>query len=110
MSEITKSTSNYNELPIRFTYNGFNFKQIDRIDNIAIYEQSKPAIDAPIYEVVKIKKKTYGKLSPLAGQQYSAYPTSSEWGLYGWSYINLAKAQEKFSELVEKQDRSVLVN
>jgi len=80
---------------------GCEFKMVDRSGDIAIYSRTNDA-GVVSYEVVVIKtsKKDWimdGKLVAPAGKE--SYPTSSNWGTLGWTFMTIEKAREKFKEL-----------
>ena len=81
----------------QFEHTGFNFQQITRKNNYAIYRKTKEGVRN--YEVVVIKSHD-GK--DIMGRYYEPseiYPASSNWGHDGWTYISLESAVDKFNEL-----------
>lgn len=82
-------------LPLEFKRDGFTHKQVVRDGNVAIYERTKPEHSQPHYEVVIIrehKARDTGNFKVEAGEHY---PSSEEWGIYGWTYgtLDLAKTR-----------------
>jgi hypothetical protein len=80
---------------IAFRHSGFEHTQLKRIGDVAIYRQSKSGLpDA--YEVVLIEKHegytAFGKDIP-AGEYY---PSSTQWGLCGFTFCTLQEAVRKF--------------
>ena len=71
---------------------------IERNGNVAIYEQRKN--DILYYETVIIRKRTADNdfVGTKDGDEY--LPSSSEWGMYGWSYRDLEQAREKMSKII----------
>jgi len=90
-------------IPLEFKYDGFSFKQLERVGNIALFEKTHPSADRKFYEVVKIKispdQTILGKFIP----EHEKYPASSEWGELGWSYSILSEAQKQLLLLATAQ-------
>ncbi len=88
----------YSVAAIKFRLLGFEYTQLKRAGNIAIYRQSKKGLPDG-YEVVCIQKheafSAFGKDFP-AGE---SYPRSQQWGSDGWTYRTLGDAEAKFKEL-----------
>jgi len=90
-----------------FKSDGFNFRQLYREGDIALFEKSKSERNRG-YEVVRIQKReaclAFGKLLPAR----EVMPSSERWGKDGWTYPDLTSAQAKFRERVEAQERAAL--
>jgi len=87
----------------------FRFKQLERKGKYALYEKfilnppqpikgetNEPSIG---FEVIIIQKQ---KEHERFGQTFPAkelYPSSETWGTYGWTFINMNNAYEKYNEL-----------
>ena len=84
-------------LPTRFKSRGFDYKQIAREGNIAIYEQRWRSSENVGYEVVRIRVRTHRFKSD--GRPYEAYPGSGEWGLYGFTLTDKDAAFTKLRQL-----------
>lgn len=86
-----------NPLPTSFKKDGFQFDQIERRGNLAIYRQHKGKIEA--FEVVKIKQRNawsaFGRNFPAAEH----YPASESWGTDGFTLPTLADARAKMQSL-----------
>jgi hypothetical protein len=54
------------------------------------------------YEVHLLRMVKQGGLSPDAGKMILSAPSTEDWGKYGWTYLSLEAAQEKFDELVKQ--------
>ncbi len=81
-----------------FVKKGWKHRQIERHGKVAIYERSK--VGAPHFEVVVIKE---GRAWEKAGVQFPAselYPSSEQWGVLGWTYLDLASAKAKAALLI----------
>jgi len=88
------------KLPLTFRKSGYDYNQVLRSENKALYTQSdgKHLI---AYEVVKIRRvqdkyvEFWGKTIPAHEQ----YPGTGEWGLFGWTYKEYDNALKKYNLL-----------
>jgi len=86
------------------------YKLVERIGQVAIYWASvSPAAppDAPMYEVIVIRTEPATKLPSGTELPFrEVYPSSSEWGPYGFTYTAnshaqpLEAARDKMKELL----------
>ena len=90
-------------LPRKFKKSGWTFRCLDRSEQWGLYEKSKDCYPAGStctgWEVVKIRKRSKDKTLPSGsvlpkGQEY--YPTSEDFGTYGFAHSTLESAMEKF--------------
>lgn len=98
-------------LPLNFNSDGFNFHQMWRVDDIAIYRKSKGEFTG--YEVVIVQKRAAhtwpnGNTTP----PHEAMPGSESWGTKGWSLTDYPSAMAKVTALTAtapsiKQRRAV---
>lgn len=85
-------------------YQGRLMKQVKRDGRVAMYKIQEPYG----YEVIVIRERpdhdAFGKHFPAA----ESYPSSEEWGTYGWSYKteDLAGAEKRFALLLLKYGRN----
>ena len=87
-------------LPTEFTFDQFQFRQLARAGDVALFEKSKPHHSRPCYEVVVVQ---HHPAQTIHGRQYperEAMPPSESWGTLGWSPADLLAAQRKFQFLV----------
>ena len=100
----------------KFISKGFSFVQRKRNNNFAIYlKENNAPVDSPsyyfFYEVIKIIKrqaesfKRFGTLIELLLREL--YPTDNNWGLCGWTFEDLKRAEVYFIKLSEKVDSTV---
>ena len=72
---------------------------------MAVYEKTQGNYRG--WEVVKIRIKMLPSLTPSATkgirEEYEAYPSSEEWGSYGWTPYTKERAFELMDELVAKE-------
>ena len=86
-------------LPTRFTHRNVLYTQLKRYNNLAIYEQHIGK--AHRYEVVLIQyRPTYTFPNGITVEAHEAYPSSSQWGTYGFTYYSLGEAELKFNEMI----------
>jgi hypothetical protein len=93
-------------LPTSFTYDQFGFRQLARKGDVALFEKSRPTHSRPAYEVVIVQKHP---AETIRGREYparEAMPRSEDWGLSGWTYVDLKSAQTRFRKLVAAQARA----
>jgi len=107
---MNNSDEEFKILPLEFSKNQFDFKQIKREANVAIYSKVKKSIDIEgeacpqkqlHYEVIKINRHD---AYFLAGNKISAgesYPSNEQWGNRGLSTNSLERAEEIFKEFLK---------
>jgi len=78
-----------------FTKQGYQFRQIERDGNLAIYQQTSEAGDIH-FELVRIKKHKQDYHSKRAGDEY--YPGTESWGVDGFTFLSLESAKQKLKE------------
>ena len=87
-----------------FKYNGFDYRLCQKKGKVAIYFQFLN--DKFLgYEVIVLK---FTKAFVTHGTFYPdrwLYPKDNDWGLYGWTYKDATKAENKFLELVKKEEK-----
>jgi len=85
-----------------FTKKGFKFTQVERKGNVAIYKQEALKVENPKanYEVVQIKSHNGYEIGGSKIAAAEVYPGSSQWGLLGWTHIDLASAEKRFKKLI----------
>ena len=64
---------------------GFNFKQIKRKDDIAIYRKVPLTGNSDSYEVIKISRHNGYNLGGNFVQPAETYPSNSLWGTHAWT-------------------------
>ena len=90
----------YKPIATEFNHDGFNYRQITREGDVAIYEQRWRDSENVCYEVVRIRRheaKTFpdGKFSPAR----EAYPSSAAWGVDGFTLTDRDAAFAKLREI-----------
>ncbi len=91
-----------NKLEKKFTTSGFDFRQMKRKDNWALYEKRRGG--SVSYEIIKIrskeetKAKIQGKEIIFKAGEY--YPSTTEFGDFGWAFMELRNALQEYTVLV----------
>ena len=89
------------KLKKEFTTSGFDFRQMKRKGDWALYEKRRGG--SVSYEVIKIrskeetKAKIQGKEIIFKGGEY--YPSTTEFGDFGWAFIELRNALHEYGVL-----------
>lgn len=98
-SKAGHSGRDYAPLAASFRRHGYEFERINRIGPIAIYKRSRcnrvVSFEVLVLRATPERTLPDGTIVPAKER----YPTSSEWGEYGWSCTSLDRAQSKFEEL-----------
>jgi hypothetical protein len=86
----SKKWRSHKPLPIRFPHDGFNYRQIGRKADAAIYEQtwsgcSNPAVS---YEIIRIRWHDGFQIGGRFVEPAEIYPNSEAWGVDGWTAQN----------------------
>ena len=79
-----------------FKYKKFKFKQLIREDNKAIYLVSSIEGKSKSFEVVKIRSHNGYEIQGVQIPPSEVYPSTTQWGLYGWTYTTEEDARKKF--------------
>jgi hypothetical protein len=97
----TKKGRFYRTLPTRFRLNSFEYRQLARKGDIALYEQvwSGCAEPSPSYEVIRIRRREGFRISGRFVEPAEVYPNSEAWGADGFTFPDRNKAWGKFFEI-----------
>jgi len=87
------------QLALSFKQKGFNLKQLKRVGDKAIYEKTLPTCKTVFYEVIHIKRHNGYTLGGQFIEPAEIYPSSSQWGVTGWSYTKLPDAKKRFADI-----------
>jgi hypothetical protein len=93
----------YKPLRTNFKYKGFDFTQIDRIGDVALFEQSKVGLSRTWHEVVIVQRHGDYEVSGVKIEAAETMPSSSAWGKFGWTYRSPTAARTRFDELVKRE-------
>ncbi len=80
----------YKPLPTGFQRDGFNYQQIAREGDAAIYEQtwidcSNPSV---CYEVIRIRRREGFQINGRFVEPAEVYPNSDAWGMDGFTFTD----------------------
>jgi hypothetical protein len=88
-------------LPARFRRNGFDYRQIARERDAAIYEQTWSGCAEPsvCYEVIRIRRRDGFQIGGRFVEPAEVYPNSDAWGVDGFTLTDKDAAFAKVREL-----------
>ena len=91
----------YRPLPTEFSRDGFNYRQIAREGDAAIYEQTWSGCSSPsvCYEVVRIRRREGFHINGRFVEAAEVYPNSNSWGVDGFTLTDKDAAFAKLREL-----------
>ena len=91
----------YAPIKTKFRFRGFDYRQIAREGDVAIYSQTWTGCANPsvCYEVVRIRCKDEIVIKDKYYPPAEWYPSSSEWGTRGWTFCDKDAAFAKLREL-----------
>jgi hypothetical protein len=91
----------YKPLPTRFSRDGFNYRQIARERDAAIYEQTWRGCSNPsiCYEVIRIRRREGFHIGSRFVEPAEVYPNSDSWGVDGFTLTDKDAAFAKMKEL-----------
>lgn len=87
-------------LALTFRAKGFEYTQIARIGDVAMYEQVKPDIARTWYEVFIVQRHDGYEIMGKTAHPAEYAPRTEDWGKLGWTFQTKAEAQKKFDALV----------
>ncbi len=99
LTEPRKVVGGYLVLPLEFSEKGFNFKQISRQGDVAIYGRAKDKTK-PHFEVIVIKRHESYTIAENTIEAAEMYPSSEQWGTTAWSYNTIEEANKRFKTLL----------
>jgi hypothetical protein len=91
----------YKRLPTQFRHDGFDYRQIARERNAAIYEQAWNGCRNPsvCYEVIRIRRREGFQIGARSVEPGEVYPNSEAWGVDGFTVTDKDAAFAKLREL-----------
>ena len=91
------------KLEKEITKKGFIYKQLKRVGNKAIYSQKRDDKDVTRihYEVIVIKSHDGYEIAGNKIPAGEVYPSSTQLGVLGWTFVDLQDAENKFKKLKE---------
>ena len=91
----------YKPLPKEFRKDGFNYRQIVRDGDAAVYEQTWADCNNPSvsYEVIRIRQREGFQIKGRLVEPGEVYPNSEAWGVDGFTLTDKDAAFAKFRKL-----------
>jgi len=86
-------------LPKQFRRDKFDFRQVMALDPIFIYEKTKGGWSG--LEVIIARKRVGRILKFYTISDGWDYPSSEQWGQYGWTVQTMERARQKAFELAD---------
>jgi hypothetical protein len=98
LAQIASGT--YKRLEFPFRKNGFEHELLERRGLTCLVQRTSVAYGHSHYEVVQLqlaeeRQFPNGIIAPAS----ECYPSSSEWGIYGFTYRTLDEARKRFEKL-----------
>ena len=99
-----KKCHSYKPLPTLFRRDGFEYRQIARERDAAIYEQTWSGCAEPsvCYEVIRIRRREGFQIGGRFVEPAEVYPNSDAWGVDGFTLTDKDAAFAKLREVVEQ--------
>jgi hypothetical protein len=96
-----KKGHSYKPLPTRFRRDGFNYRQIAREGDAAIYEQTwSGCVEQSVcYEVIRIRRRDGFQIDGRLVEPAEVYPSSGAWGVDGFTLTDKDAAFAKLREV-----------
>jgi hypothetical protein len=90
-------------LSARFRRDGFDYQQLARKGDAAIYEQTWSGCSNPsvCYEVIRIRRREGFQIDGRFVEPAEVYPNSDAWGVDGFTLTDKNKAFAKLREVAE---------
>lgn len=85
----------YRPIEFPFTKNGWVHELVERRGVIAVVRRSKGTLPAH-FEVVRLRVM---KPTRFIADPYEKYPSSEDWGTYGFTYRTIEEARERVGKL-----------
>ncbi len=90
----------YRPLPTQFRHDGFNYRQVARQGDAAIYEQTWNGGTRPVrYEVIRIRRRDGFTIHGRLVEPAEVYPNSEAWGTDGFTVTDKDRAFAKLRKL-----------
>ena|SRR5438876_6764741 len=98
---LGKKRHAYKRLPTQFRHGGFNYRQICREGNAAIYEQTWSGCSEPsvCYEIIRIRRRDGFQIGGRFIEAAEVYPNSKAWGVDGFTLSDKDAAFAKLREI-----------
>jgi hypothetical protein len=97
----SKKRQFYKPLPKEFRRDSFNYRQIAREGDVALYKQRWTGCpDAAVgFEVIRVRRREGFQIDGRFVEPAEVYPASERWGVDGFTVTDRNKAWDKFFEI-----------
>jgi hypothetical protein len=97
----SKKEPSYKLLPTQFRRDGFDYQQIGREGDAAIYKQMRmgDSNNSVCYEVIRIRRREGFQIDGRFVEPAEIYPTSEAWGVDGFTFTDKDRAFAKLREV-----------
>jgi hypothetical protein len=96
MTTTMDTNVNHKPIPTTFHKKGFQYVQLKREGNRAIFEQTRAGTALHNYEVVKIGRHNGYIMGGITIAPAETYPGSSLWGITAWTCTSLQDAMTRY--------------
>lgn len=94
----------YKTLATHLRREGFDLKQTDRKQDVAVYEKTKGQYKG--YEVIIIRNREEYTIAGKTVEAAEVYPSSEDWGTLGWTYPEYHRAIFKSINLLTSREQT----
>ena len=91
------------QLEKKFSRKKFEYDQMLRKGNLAIYTQTHVESKGQTFEVIVIKSHNGYEIAGTRIEPAEVYPGDNQWGVLGWTYQTLEAAKNKLKTLEENK-------
>ena len=94
----------YKPLQRHFQRGEFNYKQLVREKDVAIYSQTRRGCPEPstAFEVIRVRRHNGKEIKGDWVEPSEFYPSSTDWGKYGFTFIDKDATFSKLRELLRR--------
>ena len=89
----------YKALKTAFRSKGFDYRQLKRKGDIAMFEQTKPGLSGKWFEVVVVQRHDGYEKGDVKIEAAETMPSTSQWGKKGFTFRTQEAAERKFQQL-----------
>lgn len=90
-------------LETSFRSNGHDYKQVKRVGDVAMFEQTKPGTSGSWYEVVVVQRHNGYTIAGKNVPPAETMPPASAWGKHGWTYGDKEAAEQRFAKMLSQK-------
>lgn len=89
----------YKPLKTAFRSKGFDYRQIERKGDVAMFEQTKHGLSGKWFEVVIVQRHDAYEIGGVMVAAAETMPSTSQWGKKGFTFRTQEAAERKFQQL-----------